>query len=57
VTSRSITATRLIAEVVRVVKEDTHCCVSNTDEMDIDQDQDGDGEFDARTRSSITYYT
>jgi hypothetical protein len=34
---------------IRVVEEDTHCCIFDIDEMDVDQDQDGDGDFDAHT--------
>jgi hypothetical protein len=36
---------------VRVVEEDTHCCVFDIDEMDIDQDEDGDG-YDHHTDPS-----
>jgi hypothetical protein len=34
---------------IRVVEEDTHCCIFDIDEIDVDQDQDGDGYFDAHT--------
>ena len=34
---------------IRVVEEDTHCCLFDIDEIDVDQDQDGDGDYDAHT--------
>jgi hypothetical protein len=34
---------------IRVVEEDTSCCIKDVAEMDVDQDQDGDGEWDAHT--------
>lgn len=34
---------------IRVVEEDTSCCIKDIAEMDVDQDQDGDGDWDAHT--------
>lgn len=36
---------------IRVVEEDTHCCIFDINEMDVDQVKDGGGVFDAHTDS------